>query len=137
MEVRTVRRTLTLSLAAGALALGFSFGTMQAAPAASGLESMKLLAPQSRGTVEKVQWGRSCWERCRARGESYRVCRERCSGGGWGGEGCYERCRERGHPRFVCRERCSGSGWGREGCYERCRERGQSRLVCRQRCSRD
>jgi hypothetical protein len=126
-----VRRMLTLSLAAGALALGLSFGPAQAGPAGGGLEMLKRLSAESSGAVEKVQW-RGCWERCRDRGLPRSVCRERCTGRGEGWERCYERCRERGLSRFVCRERCGGAG-----CYERCRDRGHPRFVCRQRCSGD
>jgi hypothetical protein len=130
MEKRTVRRILMLSIAAGALALGLLFATVQAAPAGGGLEMLKPLAAESSGTVDKVQF-RGCWERCRDRGLPPSVCRQRCSGGDWGGGGerCYERCRERGLSRWICRERCGGAG-----CYERCRDRGHPRFVCRRRC---
>ena len=125
-----MRRMLTLFLAAGALALGLSFAVAEAVPGGGALGRLKVVAAESSEAVEKVQF-RGCWERCRDRGLSRSVCRERCSGGRWGDrwERCFERCRERGLSRWICRQRCGGAG-----CFERCRDRGHPPFVCRRRC---
>ena len=108
-------RTVTLSLAAGALALGASLGTAQAAPTGGVIKPLKPLAAQS-SVIEKVQY--RCVRRClRFTALPPRACRRRCYGfgpfvgAGFVG-GCVPRCIMRtGMSSWACRRACYG-GYG-------------------------
>jgi hypothetical protein len=120
MAERLLNRTTTLSLAAGALLLGFSFSTAQATPAAG-------MTPRvAESTVEKVQFG--CMRWClRSTDLPPWACRRRCYGGAGPGEfggRCERRCLARTDlSPWACRRRCYG-GYGR---FDRDRRFGDER----------
>jgi hypothetical protein len=110
MAERLLNRTTTLSLAVGALLLGFSFSAAHATPAAG----MTPRVAESSGIVEKVQF--ACVRRClRSTDLPPWACRRRCFGGAgsrdFGGR-CVRRCLARTDlGPWACRRRCYG-GYG-------------------------
>jgi hypothetical protein len=109
MAERLLNRTTTLSLAVGALLLGFSFSPAQATPAVG-------MTPRvAESTVEKAQFG--CMRSCLRRTDLPPwACRRRCYRGAGSGEyggRCVRRCLARTDlSPWACRRKCYG-GYGR------------------------